>query len=87
MKTSALHLRKTKEKPFCLGQKGFSFVYASESLLDGTIQQLASIVQNDMGGRPTVQMSESQLSVGSNYVKDDMSQAELDSAAAFVNFP
>ena len=70
-----------------LGQKGFSFVYASESLLDGTIQQLASIVQNDMGGRPTVQMSESQLSVGSNYVKDDMSQAELDSAAAFVNFP
>ena len=27
MKTSALHLRTTKEKPFCLGQKGFSLFY------------------------------------------------------------
>ena len=65
-----------------LGKKGFSFVYAYESLLEGPIQNLASIVQDDMGGTPSVRVSGSQLPSGST---DAVEEFAADSVACVID--
>lgn len=68
------------------GSSGVTFVYAHKDLLNGSIQQLASSVQLDLGGAPSVQVLDSDDVIDSATIVNDL-VVVADSAGFYEDRP